>query len=132
MLTIGIRGGQSALVTEHNTAKAVGSGALEVFSTPSMIALMEAAASASVAPFLDEGCGTVGTRVDVRHTAATPLGMTVRCESELTGIDGRRLVFSVAAYDDSGLIGEGTHERCIVQKSRFMDKALRKKEACRP
>ncbi len=129
MLTIGIQGRQSVLVTENNTARAMGSGALEVFSTPSMLALMEAAASGSVAPYLDEGCGTVGTRVEIRHTSATPLGMTVRCESELTEIDGRRLVFSVAAYDDSGLIGEGTHERFIIQESKFMEKALRKKEA---
>ena len=129
MLTIGIQGRQSVLVTENNTARAMGSGALVVFSTPSMLALMEAAASGSVAPYLDEGCGTVGTRVEIRHTSATPLGMTVRCESELTEIDGRRLVFSVAAYDDSGLIGEGTHERFIIQESKFMEKALRKKEA---
>ncbi len=111
MLAAGVKGSQQVEVVLENTAAAVGSGMLEVFSTPCMIALMEKTACESVAPFLEEGCGTVGTELQVKHLAATPLGMTVRCESELLEVDGRRLVFSVKAYDDVELIGEGTHER---------------------
>ncbi|MFA6947464.1 MAG: thioesterase family protein [Eubacteriales bacterium] len=131
MLEAGIKGSQSVTVTLENSAKAVGSGMLEVFATPSMIALMEKTASESVAPMLDAGCGTVGTKLDVAHVSATPVGMTVRCDSTLTAVDGRKLVFSVAAYDISKngtetLIGEGTHERFIIQNEKFMAKTMSK------
>lgn len=133
MLNSGIKGSQSVIVTAENSAKAVGSGMLEVFATPSMIALMEKTASESVAPMLDEGCGTVGTKLDVAHVSATPLGMTVRCDSVLTEVDGRRLVFDVKAYDISKngtetLIGEGKHERFVIQNEKFMSKTLAKIE----
>ncbi|MCD8109740.1 MAG: thioesterase family protein [Clostridiales bacterium] len=123
MLKTGIRGEQSVEVVYENTATAVGSGVLKVFATPCMLALMEKTACDSVIPYLDEGNGTVGTQVDIRHLAATPIGMTVRCESELLEVDGRRLVFDVKAYDDAGLIGEGTHERFIVNNEKFQSKA---------
>ena len=126
MLEAGIKGEQSVEVVYENTATAVGSGVLEVFGAPCMLALMEKTASESVAPYLEEGCGSVGTQVTISHVAATPIGMTVRCETELTEVDGRRLVFKVAAYDEAGLIGEGTHERFIVQNEKFQTKANNK------
>lgn len=125
-LEVGIKGAAETLVVHENTAAAVGSGALEVFATPSMIALMEKAALESVQPYLEPGQGTVGVRLDVSHLAATPLGMTVRAECELTAIDRRMLTFNVRAYGGDELIGEGTHQRCIVSSERFMEKALAK------
>lgn len=110
MLTVGIKGKEEIVVTDANSAKTMGSGTLDVFATPAMIALMEKTAWKSVAPYLEEGCGTVGTLLNVTHDAPTPLGMKVWCESELTEIDGRRLVFSVAAFDETGKIGGGSHD----------------------
>ena len=121
-LTKGIIGKKELTVTMDKTAAAVGSGLLDVFATPQMIALMEATASESVAPYLDAGCSSVGTLVNVSHVAATPVGMTVRCESELTEVEGRKLTFMVKAYDECGLIGEGTHERFIIFSEKFMAK----------
>lgn len=126
MLSIGLKGREEVLVSEGNSAKAMGSGTLDVFATPSMTALMEQTAWKSVAPYLEEGCGTVGTRLDITHDAPTPLGMKVWCESELTEIDGRRLVFRVAAFDEKGKIGGGTHERFIIQNEKFQAKANKK------
>ena len=126
MLEKGLKGSQSVLVTEENTAAKVGSGLLPVFATPAMIALMEATCAQSVASELEEGCSTVGTHLDVKHSAATPVGMTVKCESELLEVDRRRLVFHVTAWDDAGLIGEGTHERFIVNNEKFMSKTQSK------
>ena len=128
MLETGLKGSAQVQVAFENTAAAVGSGALEVFATPSMIALMEKAALESVQPYLEAGQGTVGISLDVAHLAATPVGMTVRAESELTEIDGRMLSFKVAAYAGSERIGEGTHKRCIVYNERFMAKALAKRD----
>ncbi|PWL98997.1 MAG: thioesterase [Clostridiales bacterium] len=123
MLELHIKGTAALTVTDEVTAAAVGSGMLPVFATPSMIALMEKAAAESVAPQLDAGMTTVGTKLDVAHTAATPVGMTVRAETELTEIDGRRLVFTVRAFDELGEIGSGTHERFIVNAEKFLAKA---------
>ena len=121
-LTKGIVGNKELTVTMDKTAAAVGSGLLDVFATPQMIALMEATASESVAPYLDEGCSSVGTLVNVSHVAATPVGMKVRCESELAEVEGRKLIFTVKAYDECGLIGEGMHERFIIFSEKFMAK----------
>lgn len=121
-MEIGIKGQVETVVNENNTAKFVGSGSLDVFATPNMIGLMEQASQASVAPFLEEGQGTVGTKIAVSHDAATPLGMKVRAESELIEIDRRRLVFEVKAYDECGLIGQGRHERFIIQNEKFLAK----------
>lgn len=126
MLEQGLKYTATTTVTEDKTAKAMGSGTLDVFATPAMIALMEEAAYKAVADYLDEGCGSVGTYLNIKHLAATPLGMTVRCEAELVEIDNRRLVFSVKAYDEVGLIGEGSHERFIVQNEKFMAKTNQK------
>ncbi len=125
-LKIGLKGEASVEVVFENTAAAVGSGALEVFGTPSMIALMEKAALQSVQPYLDEGQGTVGLHLDVAHLAATPVGMTVRAESELEKVEGRMLFFQVRAYAGDELIGEGRHQRCIVYNDRFLAKAMAK------
>lgn len=127
MLTIGIKGTQTVTVANDSTAAAMGSGTLAVFATPAMIALMEKTAYISVQDALDEGMGSVGTLLNVKHVAATPVGMTVTCESELVEVDGRRLVFTVKAFDEVGLIGEGTHERFIVQNEKFLAKTNAKK-----
>lgn len=123
MLQIGIRGSGEAVVTEALTAKAMGSGELPVYATPAMVTLVEETAWKSVAPALEPGQGTVGTKLDLAHLAATPLGRKVRCETELIGIDRRRLTFSAVVYDEAGKIGEGTHERFIVDNERFLAKA---------
>ena len=128
-LQVGARGRAQCVVTEENTAAAVGSGLLPVFATPQMIALMENAAVNAVQGALEQGQGTVGTRLDVTHDAATPIGMKVWAESEVTEGDGKRLVLKVAAYDEKGLIGQGTHERFIVTDERFLAKTAKKLEA---
>lgn len=120
MLVPGIKGGAEALVTLENTAEKLGSGDCPVFATPAMVALMETAASRSVAPYLNEGETTVGISLNIRHSAATALGRTVCAESELTQVDGRKLVFKVAAYDEAGEIGEGEHTRAIVNREKFL------------
>ncbi|MBQ4416742.1 MAG: thioesterase family protein [Butyrivibrio sp.] len=128
-LNPGIKGKQELTVSERDTAKVYGSGSLEVFGTPAMIALMEKTALTSIEPFLDEGEGSVGTALDVKHTSATPVGMNVVCESELIEVDRKRLVFRVSARDEKGAIGEGTHERFVITNDRFMEKANAKRNA---
>lgn len=122
-MEIGMVGVQTIIVTKEQTAKHLGSGELEVFATPCMIALMENTAYKSVQPALEAGQGTVGALLNVKHVAATPVGMEVRCETKLIEIDRKRLVFEVKAYDACGLIGEGIHERFIIDNQRFMQKA---------
>lgn len=129
MLEAGIKGKQEVIVEEGNCASAVGSGLLRVFATPAMIALMEKTAWMSVAPYLAEGEGTVGTLLNVTHDAPTPVGMKVWCESTLEEVDGRRLVFAVEAFDEKGKIGGGRHERFIVGNEKFQAKADRKNAA---
>ena len=123
MLRTGIKGRQDDVVTEDKLAKNVGSGLVRVYATAMMIALTEKAAVLSVEPFLEEGQGTVGTLVNMSHVSATPLGMKVWAETELVEIDRRKLTFKVAAYDERGLIGEGTHERFIIDNRRFQEKS---------
>lgn len=123
MLTVGIKGTLERTVTEEVTAKAMGSGELPVFATPAVVALAEECAWKSVAGGLEEGQGTVGTRMELSHLAATPLGMTVRCETELVEIDRRKLVFAIAAYDGVDKVAEGRHERFIVDNAKFLSKA---------
>lgn len=123
----GITEKQTIVVTEDKTAAVLGSGGLFVFATPAMIALMENTASKSVADALEEGQGTVGTLIEVKHTAATPVGMEVTCETKLVEVDRKRLVFEVKAYDAAGVIGEGVHERFIIDNEKFMAKAEAKK-----
>ena len=123
MLQIGTKGSGEALVTEVLTARALGSGELPVYATPAMLLLVEETAWKSVAPQLEPGQGTVGTRLEMAHLAATPMGRKVRCETVLTEIDRRRLTFSAVVWDEAGKIGEGTHERFIVDNDRFLAKA---------
>lgn len=122
MLKVGIRGEKSVAVTKENCAEKMGSGSLAVFATPAMVALMEGCAMESVSAYLDEGCTTVGTALQIEHVSATPIGMQVRCKSELTAIDGRSLTFYVEAYDEAGLIGKGEHKRFIVISEKFQNK----------
>ena len=123
MLETGIKGTRTVTVNEDNTAKAMGSGTLDVFATPALIALMEETCWRSVANELEKGSGTVGTLLEIKHTAPTPVGMKVTCESTLTEVDGRRLVFEVIARDAKGVVGEGKHERFVVQNEKFQVKA---------
>ena len=116
----GITNKTETIVTKELCANAWGSGGLEVYATPAMIALMENTAWASVEPCMEEGRSTVGTKLDVSHLSASPVGARITCESELVEIDGRRLVFKVSASDDAGLIGEGMHERFIINTEKFM------------
>ncbi len=122
----GIRGSSEIVVTREMLASTLGSGGVDVFATPCMIANMEHTCILSVQDVVGEGNTTVGTLLNVSHTAATPLGMKVRFESELIEIDRRRLVFSVKAYDEVEKIGEGTHERFIVNEEKFLGKVRAK------
>ena len=125
-MNTGIRGTIEKRVSSDMTAKSVGSGELEVLATPVLIAFAEECAWRSVAQELDEGQGTVGTRMDLKHLSATPVGMSVNCTSELVEVDGRKLVFSIEAFDEAGKIAEATHERFIVDNEKFMNKATNK------
>ena len=127
MLQPGIKGRKSVTVSEANTAKTMGSGTLDVFATPAMIALIEQAAYTSVASELEPGWGSVGTALNVQHLSATPVGMTVTAETELVEVDRRRLVFSAQVFDEIGLVGQGTHERFLVENEKFQSKANAKK-----
>ncbi|MGQ9557897.1 MAG: thioesterase family protein [Desulfurispora sp.] len=122
----GIKGSASTSCTDQNTAIAYGSGSIRVFATPAMIGLMEEAALQSVQPYLPPGQTTVGIKVDVQHLAATPPGMQVTATSELVEVDGRRLVFRVEARDEKDLVGQGIHERFIVQVDKFLSRAAAK------
>lgn len=124
MLEKGITGSNEITVTGENTASAWKSGNLDVFATPAMIALMEQTCAESVESRLEDGMSTVGTLVNIKHLRATPIGRRVKVESVLTEIDRRRLVFSVTATDDKGIIGEGVHERFIINCEKFLEKAM--------
>ena len=128
MLQVGIKGQQSVTVDNPITARVMGSGSLDVYATPAMIALIEKAAMLSVAPELEPGQGTVGTDLKVQHLASTPVGMTVTAKTELVEIDRRRLVFTAEVYDEVGLVGKGTHERFIIDEAKFQAKTDGKKK----
>ena len=125
-LTVGMKGEAVTLVERADTAYEVGSGSLLVYATPCMVALMEGAACEAVAMAIPEEKTTVGIELAVSHMAATPVGMDVRAEAELTAVDGNILSFQVTAYDESGKIGEGTHKRAIIHTQRFLDKTYAK------
>ncbi len=122
-LTVGLKGRAETVVTESNTAAFVGSGSLNVFATPMMAALMEAAAVNALANHLEEGQSSVGTHMDLSHDSATPIGMRVWAEAALTAVEGRALTFTVTAFDEAGPIGKGTHVRFLIQVEKFMAKA---------
>ncbi len=121
-IKVGVKGLKEQEVTLNDTADKYGSGLVPVFATPAMIALMEQTALESVNTFLPEGYGTVGSLVNIQHIKPTPIGMTVRCVSELVKVEGRRLHFKVMAYDEDDEIGMGEHQRVIVNLQKFLDK----------
>ena len=124
-----INGAESTAYTKadsSNTALAMGSGSLEVFATPAVIALMEKAACQAIADMLDEGTTTVGTLISVEHLSASPVGSDISARAVLTAVDGRKYCFDVFAYDNAGLIAKGKHERFSVSTEKFMNKATQK------
>ena len=127
MLEAGLRGTATVAVTAANTARAMGSGTLEVFATPALAALAEQTCWQSVAPELEPGSGTVGTKLSLEHTAPTPVGMHVTCESELIAVEGRKLTFTVTMRDEKGPVGQGVHERVIINDAKFLAKAEAKR-----
>lgn len=125
-LQVGQKGRAEIVVEGRNTAKSMGSGSLDVLATPALVAIMEEAAVNALE--LDEGESTVGTALDIKHLAATPVGMKVWAEAELVEIDRRRLIFEVNAYDEVEKIGSGRHERFMIQAERFLNKTNQKLE----
>ena len=119
MINIGTKGTEQIVVNEQNCALTVGSGTLKVFATPAMAALMEKTAWKSVAPHLEKGQCTVGTKLNLTHSASTPIGMKVTGESELIAAEGRKLTFHIIVCDEDGIIGESEHERFIVDEDKF-------------
>ena len=125
-LTIGLKGTVRTMAEREDTAYEVGSGSLLVYATPCMVALMEGAACEALEGALPEDKTTVGTMLNISHLSATPVGLEVRAEAEVTEVDGNAITFSVTAYDEAGKIGEGTHKRFIVTSQRFLDKTYAK------
>ncbi|MGN1411277.1 MAG: thioesterase family protein [Oscillospiraceae bacterium] len=119
---IGTQGSFKIMVDSSNTAKTMGSGSLEVFATPSMVAIMEKASTLALEPFLDDGSTTVGTALNITHISATPIGMEVSATAEVIEVNGREITFKIQAFDECGLIGEGTHKRFIVYSEKFQNK----------
>ena len=126
-IPVGAKGRAEMAVTSDKTAAAVGSGSLAVFATPWMIAMMELSACNALAPFYDAGQSSVGTKLDVTHDAATPVGMKVCAEAEVIEVDRRRIVLKVTAWDETGVIGRGTHERFLINAEKFLAKTEAKK-----
>lgn len=112
---------QSLIVDQEHTAKILGSGQVEVLATPMMIALMESAALVTAQVWLPHDWTTVGTKVNIEHLRPTPLGKRISANATLVKIDGRRLLFQVEARDNNGLIGQGSHERFVIQIEKFMN-----------
>lgn len=122
----GISGTAETTVSDSNLAVNVGSGSLKVFATPCMVALMEKSACICLSEYMEDNETTVGTEMNVKHVSATPMGMNVTAESVLTEINGREFTFSVKAYDETGLIGEGIHKRFLVKSEKFIQKTYSK------
>ena len=125
-ITIGMKGIAESFVEREDTAKEVGSGDLLVYATPCMAALMEGAACEAIAEALKDTETTVGTMLSIEHISATPVGLEVRAEAEVTNVEGKVITFDVRAFDEAGEIGHGTHKRVIVNSQRFLDKAYTK------
>ncbi|MCX7682219.1 MAG: thioesterase family protein [Anaerolineae bacterium] len=125
-LTVGLIGEAEMVVTDRDTAVALGSGTVPVLGTPALACLMERAAVQSLEGYLPEGYTSVGSRLDLRHLAPTPVGVSVRARAELTEVVSRRLLFSIQAWDEVEKVGEGVHERVIVERARFVSAAERK------
>ncbi len=125
-ITVGMKAEVVTLAEREDTAKEVGSGDLLVYATPCMVALMEGAACEAIADALPDTQTTVGTMLNIEHVSATPVGLEVRAEAEITAVEGKVITFNVTAYDEAGVIGKGTHKRVIVNSQKFLDKAYSK------
>lgn len=125
-ITVGMKGESRIMVEREDTALEVGSGSLLVYATPCMVALMEGAACEAIADALPEEKTSVGTYLEISHLSATPVGLEVWAEAEITAVDGSIITFQITAYDESGKIGEGVHKRAVVSTQRFLDKAYSK------
>ena len=125
-ITVGMKAEVTTLVEREDTAKEVGSGSLLVYATPCMVALMEGAACEAIEAALGEDKTTVGIELNIQHTSATPVGLEVRAEAEVTAVDGKIITFELRAFDEAGEIGKGTHKRAIVPVQKFLDKTYAK------
>jgi fluoroacetyl-CoA thioesterase len=123
---VGLVGEKTTTVVDALLATHLGSGSIEVYATPAMIALIESAAVAAIDPLLPEGQASVGVALNVRHLAATPPGQQVRARAEVTGVEGRKVTFNVQAWDERELIGEGTHTRYVIDIARFVERVQSK------
>lgn len=125
-ITVGMKGEASTCVERADTALEVGSGELLVYATPCMAAMMEGAACAAIEDALEENQTSVGIALNIRHTSATPAGLEVRATAEVTAVEGQRITFRLEAFDESGPIGDGTHQRVLVSTQRFLEKTYEK------
>ena len=125
-IIVGMKGEASTLVEREDTAAEVGSGSLLVYATPCMVALMEGAACEAINEALAEDQSSVGISLNIEHLSATPVGLEVRAEAEVTAVEGKIIAFTITAYDEAGKIGEGTHKRCVISSQKFLDKAYAK------
>lgn len=125
-ITVGMKGEATALVEKEDTAQAVGSGSLLVYATPCMAALMEGAACAAIEEALPQGQTSVGTALNLEHTSATPVGLEVRAEAEVTAVEGKKISFAITAFDEAGQIGKATHTRVLVGSEKFLEKTYQK------
>ena len=125
-ITVGMCGEVATIVEREDTAQIVGSGSLLVYATPCMVALMEGAACEAIAAAMPDGKTSVGIELNIKHVSATPVGHEVKATAEVIESDGKVVAFKVAAYDEAGLIGEGTHKRAIVTTQRFLEKTYEK------
>ncbi len=125
-ITVGMKGIAESYVEREDTAQEVGSGSLLVYATPCMVALMEGAACEAIMDALKETETTVGTMLNIEHISATPVGMEVRAEAEVTAVEGKVITFEVKAFDEAGEIGHGIHKRVIINSQRFLDRAYAK------
>lgn len=125
-ITVGMKGEARTVAEREDTAQEVGSGSLLVYATPCMAALMEGAACEAIQNALGSDVTSVGTELNIQHTSATPVGLEVWAEAEVTQVEGKVITFSVTAFDEAGPIGSGTHKRVIVNSQKFLDKAYGK------
>ena len=125
-ITVGMKGEVGTVVEREDTALEVGSGSLLVYATPCMVAMMEGAACEAIAEALGEDKTTVGIELNIQHTSATPVGLEVRAEAEVTAVDGKIITFQLKAFDEAGEIGSGTHTRVIVNSQKFLEKTYNK------
>ena len=125
-IKVGLKAEVSTVVEREDTALEVGSGSLLVYATPCMVALMEGAACEAIADCLSDTKTSVGTELNIKHLSATPVGLEVRAEAEVTAVEGNTITFQVTAYDEAGKIGEGTHKRVVISTQKFLDKVYDK------